>query len=271
MQSLLGYNFVSLINPAFVHSPKCKQNTKAYTHLLVLIHSSNTFFNSMPIYHHSPLSQPDRNIRLLQLLPRREDPENLRCKIFECVLHNSDLATRPYEALSYFWGSGQKSHFIIIEDCNNDNDKEMGGQELEVTENFYTALSQLQDYDIPRMIWADAVCIDQLNTREKEMQIPLMAEIYAKASQVIVWLGEARDNSDEALDMIRIIAESSMSLPKKRLPVHSLLLLLERPWFRRIWVSTEPMYPLTVTKCFQGFARSSCCSACPGQMWLCGD
>jgi Heterokaryon incompatibility protein (HET) len=190
----------------------------------------------MPVYQHSPLSQPDRSIRLLQLLPRRDDPKNVRCKLFECALHSSDQVTRPYEALSYSWGSDQKTRSIIILN-DHEKDKEMGGQELGVTENFYMALLHLRDNDIPRIIWADAVCIDQLNTREKEIQIPLMAEIYAKANQVIVWLGEARDDSDEAFQAIRVAAESSINLSKKRPSVQSLSSLLKRPWFRRIWVS----------------------------------
>jgi hypothetical protein len=190
----------------------------------------------MPVYRHSRLLQPDCTIRLLQLLPRRDDPENLRCKLFECALRNSDQVTRPYEALSYFWGSDRITRSVFIVN-DGEKDKEMGGQELGVTENFYTALLHLQDHDIPRIIWADAVCIDQLNIREKEIQIPLMAEIYAKASQVIVRLGEARDGSDEALKVIRVAAESSINLSKKRPPVQSILPLLERQWFRRIWVS----------------------------------
>ena len=33
-----------------------------------------------------------------------------------------------------------------------------------------------------------------------------MAKIYSKASRVIVWLGESADNSDEALEVIRVAA-----------------------------------------------------------------
>lgn len=124
-------------------------------------------------------------------------------------------------------------------------------------------LSQLQDNDIPRTLWADAACIDQSNTKEKELQIPLMTEIYAKASRVIVWLGNAQNRSSEALQAIRIAAEHSptpatskirkrkRSLPASSeqiavepvsKPVNAQLLdqaipaLLTRPWFRRIWV-----------------------------------
>ena len=200
----------------------------------------------MSVYHHSPLLQPDSSIRLLQLLPRREDPKNLRCKIFECALRNSDKATRPYEALSYVWGSEHKPQSIIVvnEQKKTQNDNQEDNQKLAVTQNLYEMLSQLEDDDIPRTIWVDAVCIDQSNTQEKELQIPLMAEIYAKASRVIVWLGGARDDSDEALKSIRIAAENSANIAKTQLVERAIQALLERPWFRRIWVREQDLYLL---------------------------
>jgi len=190
----------------------------------------------MSVYHHRPLSQPGSSIRLLQLLPRREDPKNLRCKLFECSLQTSDEVSRPYEALSYFWGGEQKTESIIIVDHQEHN---QGNQRLAVTSNLYEALLQLQDHDIPRIIWADGVCIDQLNTREKEVQIPLMAEVYAKASRVIVWLGKAGDYSNEALKAICVAAEGSMYLSQTQLPAQAISALLERPWFCRIWVRAQ--------------------------------
>lgn len=191
----------------------------------------------MPEYRYSRLSQPDRSIRLLQLLPRREDPKNLRCKLFQCPLRNSEEVTRPYEALSYCWGVGHKTQSIIIVDDQKGEQKAY--EELAVMPNLYTVLLHLQDHDIPRIIWVDAVCIDQSETREKEVQISLMAEIYAKASRVIVWLGEARDDVNEALKGIRVAAKTSMDLSKTQFPRQGISALLKRPWFYRIWVRAQ--------------------------------
>jgi hypothetical protein len=90
----------------------------------------------------------------------------------------------------------------------------------------------------------DAVCIDQANDNEKELQIQLMATIYAKASRVIVWLGAAEENSDQALDAIRIASSSRFESKRYRqtaqasiwLAELAILQLLKRPWFSRIWV-----------------------------------
>ena len=39
-----------------------------------------------------------------------------------------------------------------------------------------------------------------------------MAKIYSKVARVLVWLGETADNSDTALERIRIAAEMSLRI-----------------------------------------------------------
>jgi hypothetical protein len=65
-----------------------------------------------------------------------------------------------------------------------------------------------------------------------------MAKIYGQANRVIVHLGEAAHNSDQAIEDIRAAAEggSTNSLISEKTQ-EAILKLLERPWFRRIWVS----------------------------------
>ncbi|OCK84868.1 hypothetical protein K432DRAFT_85503, partial [Lepidopterella palustris CBS 459.81] len=184
-------------------------------------------FDIMQEYCYSQLSLPT-NIRLLRLLPYDEDAENLRCELFEFRLQTSDKPSYPYEALSYVWGSEHKPQSIIVDNQN-----------LNVTQNLYVALLHLRDHGCSRTIWVDAICIDQANEREKENQIPLMAEIYAKAHRVVVWLGEAEDDSDRALEAIRLAGESSARSSNTELTRQAILRLLKRPWFRRIWVLQE--------------------------------
>jgi hypothetical protein len=180
-------------------------------------------------YHYSPLSQ-SANIRLLLLLPCKGDSKIVRCRLLETALRTSDNP-RPYEALSYCWGSDEKTQSIVIVDDQENG--ENNNQELKITQNLYTALVRLQDRDIPRVIWVDAICINQSHNAEKEVQIQLMAEIYAKASRVVVWLGGSQDGSDDAL---MEICESAQDLTISRPPTQEIEALLERPWFRRIWV-----------------------------------
>jgi hypothetical protein len=186
----------------------------------------------MAPYCHAPLLQPN-GIRLLRLLPTKEDSKNIQCELFECALRPSDGAARPYEALSYVWGSTLKPESITIVDQKRD-------RQFAITQSLHAALLRLRDHDIPRIIWIDAICIDQSNKTERSHQIPLMAEIYAKASRVVVWLGEEKDNSDQALEEVRLAAAGSLDLSKAPQPSRQVITtLLERSWFERVWVGQQ--------------------------------
>ena len=41
-----------------------------------------------------------------------------------------------------------------------------------------------------RIIWVDAVCINQADPEEKTLQVTMMNLIYSRAEEVMIWLGE---------------------------------------------------------------------------------
>jgi hypothetical protein len=61
---------------------------------------------------------------------------------------------------------------------------------------------RLRDPDLPRVMWIDAVCINQNDLEERGDQVQIMALIYAYAAKVTVWLGEEADGSNEAMQEI---------------------------------------------------------------------
>lgn len=159
-----------------------------------------------------------------------------------------------YEALSYAWGGSDKSLSIFVD-----------GHELPVTANLHAALSHLRNRSLDRAMWVDAVCINQADSEERGHQVQSMAKIYANASRVIVWLGEAANDSDRAFEEIRVAAEKqpvnhssdrdrdSMDLADyidgqsddstdrmirsfDKMIQQAVFAILQRPWFRRIWV-----------------------------------
>ncbi|CAD6442099.1 793e49d4-ccd2-4d74-b9fa-d4cb86995273 [Sclerotinia trifoliorum] len=70
----------------------------------------------------------------------------------------------------------------------------------------------------------------------------MMARIYGQANRVIVYLGKAADDSDLALESIRIGAEGENFISDfvdYNMAGKSFLELLKRPWFQRIWVLQE--------------------------------
>ena len=72
-----------------------------------------------------------------------------------------------------------------------------------------------------------------------------MADVFGQANRVVVWLGTAADNSDQALEEIRVAGgkeilaaggKTSINSSNKETIQQAVLALLGRPWFRRIWV-----------------------------------
>jgi hypothetical protein len=53
---------------------------------------------------------------------------------------------------------------------------------------------------------------------ERNAQVKFMFDIYKSAARVLVWLGEARDNSDAALDLVLKLGASELVELKKQLP-----------------------------------------------------
>jgi hypothetical protein len=184
----------------------------------------------MSQYSYSPLRSEHDSIRLLRLLPNEDDAAEIQCELFEYPLHES-RKNHLYEALSYVWGDPK--HTLPIS---------MHGHSFNVTVNLHAALLRLRNHFMHRILWIDAICINQANQKEKEHQIQAMAKIYGQANRVVVWLGEAVDESDKAFEYIRIAGGHSVSralsdvLLETKVIEKPVVALLQRPWFRRIWV-----------------------------------
>jgi hypothetical protein len=120
-------------------------------------------------------SSSDHEIRLLNILPSGSAPESLvACELRE---YNTD-ACPTYEALSYCWGDSSEQRTVL---CN--------GQTHSITASLYDALSRLRHEDEPRLVWADALCINRSNDYEKSIQVSRMGQIYSRAERVVVWFG----------------------------------------------------------------------------------
>lgn len=180
----------------------------------------------MTLYYYSLLSPGDNSIRLLHLIPNKNETAIIKCQLFTYSLEPGK-GTYLYEALSYVWGDPHETVPIFVDDFV-----------FPITAGLHAALLRLRDPCITRVIWVDALCINQANEKEKEHQIQSMARIYGQANRVIVWLGETADDSDQALEAIRSVAEDEstyMSNDSRK----AVLALLQRSWFERIWVRSS--------------------------------
>jgi hypothetical protein len=150
--------------------------------------------------------------------------------MLQCSTEIVSLVDQPaYEALSYVWGDAAIRQNILFD-----------GDLFSVTENLAVALYHLRLPDNPRRLWVDALCINQSNTKERNEQVELMGEIYASASPVLIWLGEASEGSDDAFALMSQIADGKEVAENDSRELFSFCIeLVERTWFTRLWTVQE--------------------------------
>lgn len=181
-------------------------------------------------------------IRLLKLAPGSYDDSIVT------TLTTVNVDHRPhYEALSYVWGRELCETPASVNKCA-----------LQITKNLDVALRHLRFETTERIIWIDALCIDQLNIEERNRQVQLMSHIYRYASEVRIWLGPGDAASDFVMD--RVARGYQLSVKDDDAPyfVYYVLQLMKREWFERVWVIQEvALASIAVVQCGKLFANLS--------------
>jgi hypothetical protein len=164
-----------------------------------------------------------------------------------------------YEGLSYVWGPPYPRSNITV-----------NGQTFSVSERLETAMKDLRDRDTDRVMWIDAICINQQDAQEKNIQVRLMTKIYQNAVGVVAWLGPSCEMGQSAIETIEDIGGSQDMLvddfydginPLEKVPQvmpgasklqdviadgsekwRALEWLLTNPWWTRVWIIQEGSY-----------------------------
>ena len=192
----------------------------------------------------------ENEIRLLEI-GRHPKDSKLQGRIRICNLFEE---SPRYEALSYVWGpSGPEVEKFPI-----------GRQEpvFYVFQNLDTALRRilsLTDQGEYRTLWIDQICINQEDKIEKKGQLRLMGEIYKRAHDVLVWLGDPPPgllNVTGYLEQIpgivkkiertvirfgpNFIPSVSLGFPVNDDPVWAIIVdILTKQWYSRVWTLQE--------------------------------
>lgn len=173
---------------------------------------------------HDQLDSSTLSIRLLELLPDPEgtdDPQNPSGVC--CNIAPRTFDSKPkYDALSYTWGTKDLTRTI-----------KLNSRFFRVSENLYSALCSLRKKRI-RVIWIDAICINQNNTTERNGQVSVMDFIYSRAQRVIVWLS------------IDPLHSTSTSKFDKVSNLHN------HPYWSRLWILQEIGLAHDLKVCFDG-------------------
>ena len=138
------------------------------------------------------------HIRLLHLQPGRAGD------ILSLEVTVADLSENPsFKALSYEWkGEGP----IIPVQC--------GLYRVRVAPNCKQALVNLRSETETRVLWIDAVCINQKDKKEVNEQVAMMDQIYCKAEAVLMWIGAEDECTAAAFASFPILYQAVGELGK---------------------------------------------------------
>lgn len=167
-----------------------------------------------------------------------------------CSLIYENLATAPkYEALSYCWGVEEATRAI----------PEGNLKGFLVTEHLWRALLRLRTPSEDRLVWIDALCINQQDVDERNHQLALMRKIYARALRTIIWIGDFQpdkksckraflDEGDTGLTLCVTpgLAETEhgnavedLRNDLQRLQIQKKSTIKSDVWWRRLWCIQE--------------------------------
>lgn len=139
------------------------------------------------MYRYQPLSDP-RATRLIMLRESSDNDAPLSCAIVETTLDKP----ANYYALSYTWGTEAPSEAMSIFPAGDSTAAGPSAQVIPLTSNCAAALKVLRKRfgDTDTGVWVDAVCINQSDVAEKNVQVTMMADVYSLAKCVVVWVGQ---------------------------------------------------------------------------------
>lgn len=158
-----------------------------------------------------------------------------------------------FEAISYAWGTGEKDQSILID-----------GRPLPITTSLSEALLQTRLPEGPRTVWADSICINQVDIAEKGQQVSAMGRIYKASRRTLICLGLQPHNEDKARGVAALISDVEAMIraimqdpdfkyecdafpwPTENEPLvvdarwlSAWQVLVRHPWFERGWVVQE--------------------------------
>ena len=233
----------------------------------------------MSTYQYEPLgTDVNRGLRLVNLLPGHfEDEVEVEILYSEPTPGHLVQNNSSYEALSYVWGPEENPAIITIRDKKSRSvvNADTRGQSsvsnaeaktLTIRRNLDTALRHMRKSSESRVLWIDALCINQEDVEERSREVGRMGQIYGQSTRVLIWLGPEGDNSALAIRSLRSFAKDltdefvkDYSSERYRTPGSRTELLLASPipwydeegpwlairklfyrkWFTRLWVYQE--------------------------------
>ena len=176
------------------------------------------------------------DIRILELLPGSfGDP--LHCRLRVAAIESDPV----YDALSYMWGDKSPKGTIILD-----------GEAFPVTGSLENALRHVRLRDRVRCLWADAVCINQRDVKERGNQVHLMKDIYSRSKTVRVWIDvDLHPENSVVRKLFTLQLQGTVDQLGDDPEFWKVLLpLLQNPYWDRLWIQQELVFaPKMVFQC----------------------
>lgn len=187
---------------------------------MVALGPSKTRNNSSAIYRYGFLRDGDIRVIVLDAATHMFDEVVVELQV------RRRTSCAPYEAVSYVWGEEEETEIIKV----NTPD---GPRSLEVRSNVITMLRRLRERKDRKPLWIDAICINQGSNSEKAAQVQKMGDVYANASQTLVWMG---DHTERLLYNLEHAWPYRHHVNKLKRSVEP---LLKNVYFTRRWIIQE--------------------------------
>jgi hypothetical protein len=196
---------------------------------------------------YQPLDTSRMGIRLL-LVKAGKASQMVRCELLAASL-TSDPMPR-YETISYCWGDPSIKAKIIL-----------NGRKTKVPASSEAAIRRMRLPDNDRVLWIDALCINQTDSTERGHQVGLMHKVYSNGQCNLIFLGEGDKTTARGIEIVQKVlrnareetsqyrtwyetltvgpgeyrySETGIELDTDISP---LLKFFSAPWFGRLWVS----------------------------------
>ena len=232
---------------------------------------------------YTPLDESRSEIRLLTLHDSTTDEDGIECNMFKATV-SDDFVT-----LSYVWGDPTDTEEIRV-----------NGTPFQATKNLVALLHQLRKRDdwfsiaqepsrtkslpsefgfkekkkgsrqfMAAPFWADAICINQSDKRERSSQVAMIKQLYQSAIVNFSWLGPEAQNSDAAMCAfslfdgelsqleldpdpawlerhVDILGKATIESVVPNLVWMAVMNVFARPYWQRVWTFQEAVLPQRV-------------------------
>ncbi|PMD54899.1 HET-domain-containing protein, partial [Hyaloscypha bicolor E] len=122
---------------------------------------------------YEPLPSDGSQIRLVTIISAKKE-EEIECVIAHFPFTKEAVDNLKYEAFSYVWGDATVTAPI-----------KLNGQTFHATKNLEAALRILRLQNEERLIWIDAICINQSSIEERNQEVRHMDQIYQYAVRAV--------------------------------------------------------------------------------------